>query len=73
MLENIGSAMLILGSIWLHYAYGLEAWITVLLCIWGLFYWLTVDESVKKDRKQLTQAKTDLIRAKTRYYERKSQ
>ena len=70
VLENIGSAMLILGSIWLHYTYGLEAWITIILCLWGLWFWLSIDEKVKKDNKELTRAKIELIKAKTKYYDR---
>ena len=75
MLENVGSAILIIGAIWLHLAYGLHIFWTVFICAWGFLFWLTIDESYRKKLKKYEIEKKklelELLRAKIKFYERK--
>jgi len=42
-MNNTGPAILAVGSLWLHLAYGLHELITILLLICSFFAWLTID------------------------------
>ena len=75
MLENTGSAILIIGAIWLHLVYGLHIVWTVFFCVWGLGFWLTIDAEWRNKLRQLEtekkQLEIDLLRAKIEYYKEK--
>lgn len=71
MWTNLGSAILIIGTAFLHLAYGLDIWVTVGFCLFGLGTWLITDDKVKDLAKQKIRAEIALLEAKTDYYHRK--
>ena len=75
MLENTGSAILIIGAIWLHLAYGLDIVWTVFICAFGFLFWLTIDSSYREKVNKLEIEKKrlelELLKAKIQFYERK--
>ena len=74
-IDNVGSAILIIGAIWLHLAYGLHIVWTILICIWGFGFWLTIDREYRDmlreyeiEKKKL---ELELLRAKIQFYKEK--
>lgn len=70
MTINIGSAILILGVIWLHFAYGLDLTVTILLGGLGGTTWAYY--GLSDERKHLLKAQIEYYKAKAEYYKRKT-
>jgi len=66
MSQNVGSAILIVGSIWLHFVYGLDIWLTVILCVGAICLTTYPDRGYAKLMKQLLEARIKLTNAKAR-------
>jgi len=66
--SNVGSALLIVGSIWLHLHYGLHLFWTILLCLFGIGMWVcpSHDEEAKDLQKRLLRAKIEYYQTKTK-------
>jgi len=64
--SNVGSALLIIGSIWLHLHYGLHLFWTILLCLYGIATWVhpSHDEKLKNLYVELLQVKIEYYRSK---------
>lgn len=58
MTINLDSVALILGTIYLYYAYGYNSWL-ILLVVWGLCMW-SIHTGANEDK--------ELVKAKTVYY-----
>jgi len=75
MLDNVGSAILIIGTIWLHLAYGLDIVWTIIICAFGTLFWLTIDEEYREKVKKLEIEKKrlelELLKAKIQFYEKR--
>lgn len=67
--NNLGHAVLIIGSIWLHFTYGLDQWITLGLCLLGVCTWATY--GWYRLRERLLKAQVDMLQAKADYYRNK--
>ena len=68
-MENIGHAILIVGMIYFHLVYGLDAAITFFICLFGFATWAYYGFS--DERKEKLKAEIQLLRAKASYYDRK--
>lgn len=68
-MNNAGNAVLILGAIYLHYAYNLSLWVSVPLVLLGVLTWLVVRS---KQTERYREAQIRYIEAKTRYLEVKT-
>ena len=75
MLENVGSAILIVGAIYLHLVHGLHIVWTIFLCCWGLILWLTIDptylEKIRKYETKKRMLEIELLETKIEYYKRR--
>lgn len=68
-LLNVGSAILILGSIYMHLIYNLDVVVTVFLCVVGLATWAY--HGFSDERKALFKAQAKYYNAKAKYYDEK--
>lgn len=66
---NIGSALLILGVIYLHITLGLDIIVTILLGLLGVATWAY--HGLMDERKRLIVAQASYYEAKAEYYERR--
>jgi len=70
-LSNIGHAILIIGSIYLHFVYGLDIIITILLCLLAILTWAYA--GFTDERKEWFKAYIRMLEAKAEYYRRKTE
>jgi len=66
---NEANAILILGAIYLHLAFGLDIVITAFICFWGFFLWAY--HGYTQERKEIFEAQAEYYKAKAEYYRRK--
>ena len=67
-LYNIGSALLITGTIYLHLVHGLDVIVTILLVLLGVSSWAYA--GFTNERKKLMLAQIEMFKAKEEYYKR---
>jgi|GEM_PF-1755834 hypothetical protein len=67
---NGGSAILIVGALFLHYAYGMDEVVTIAFCALGVLTWAYIGSG--KERKRIRNAKVRIAEAKARYWEKKA-
>ena len=63
--ENIANAVLIIGTLYLYLAFGLDNRITLILCLFGLGMWQY--NSMRRQREQLLKAQVDVTEWKAHY------
>lgn len=59
-MNNTGSAILIIGAIWLHFAYGFNIIASFMLVILGCFTMVMLDSKHNKQMKKVTETRMQL-------------
>lgn len=70
MTHNIGSAILIIGVLYLYQIYHINYYVSIFLIVVGLSTWSYYAWS--SDRHKLLKAQIDLTQAKSEYYRRRN-
>ena len=54
-INSISCVILILGSLYFHYKYGMDGIITLLLVVFGMSMWISIREEMKKNEEKRNQ------------------